>query len=167
MRFNQQWEGRNCASEQNPWFPATVPGNIQKDYAVFAGFADWHYADNYKQFQPLENDAWMYRTTLQYDKKEGERVFFVSEGINYRYDIALNGETVYSYEGMFRRAPSVRTPSPTAATRPTLPATRPSITAGTGTRACSFPASGTRRTSRRARRRTSGAPRCAARWTKR
>ena len=104
MKFTQQWEGRNCASDQNPWFPATVPGNIQKDYAVFAGFEDWQYADNYKQFLPFENDAWMYRTALQYDKKEGERVFFVSEGINYRYDIALNGETVYSCEGMFRRA---------------------------------------------------------------
>ena len=104
MKFTQQWEGRNCASEQNPWFPATVPGNIQKDYAVFAGFEDWQYADNYKQFLPFENDAWMYRTALQYDKKEGERVFFVSEGINYRYDIALNGRNIYSYEGMFRRA---------------------------------------------------------------
>ena len=102
MKFYQNWQGRSCHPERNAWFPATVPGNIQKDYAVANSFADVQYADNYKQFLPLENDHWEYSTTLCYDRVSDERVYFVSDGISYRYDVLLNGETVYSYEGMFR-----------------------------------------------------------------
>lgn len=102
MKFYQSWEGRSCTAGRDAWFTATVPGNIQKDYAVANGFADWQYADNYKQFLPIENDHWEYRTTLDYDKNDGERVFFVSAGISYEYDVLLNGVNVFSYEGMFR-----------------------------------------------------------------
>ena len=102
MKFYQKWQGRNCSPERNAWFEATVPGNIQKDYAIANNFADWQYSDNHKQFIELEDDHWEYRTSLCYDKKDGERVFFVSEGINYKYDVLLNGDNIYSYEGMFR-----------------------------------------------------------------
>ena len=102
MKFYQSWEGRSCNPERNAWFPATVPGNIQKDYATAHHFADVQYADNYKQFLPLENDHWEYRATLNYEAKKNERVFFVSEGISYKYDVLLNGEMLFSYEGMFR-----------------------------------------------------------------
>lgn len=102
MKFPQSWQGRNCTKSPNEWFPVTVPGNIQYDYGVYHHFVDVQYADNYKQYIPLENDFWEYRTVLCYSKKEGERVFFVSDGIEYQYDILLNGETLYSYEGMFR-----------------------------------------------------------------
>lgn len=103
MKFYQTWEGRSCTAGRDAWFPANVPGNIQKDYAVANNFADVQYADNYKQFLPLEDDHWEYRTTLQADCKTGERVFFVTHGINYRYDILLNGEVLFSYEGMFAK----------------------------------------------------------------
>ena len=102
MKFKQQWQGRNCNKNAEEWFPASVPGNIQYDYGVFHNFEDVQYADNYKQYLPLEDDHWEYRTRLSYEKRDGERVFFVSGGIDYRYDVLLNGETVYSYEGMFR-----------------------------------------------------------------
>ena len=102
MRFEQIWEGRNCAKEPENWFPAKVPGTIQQDYGIAHGFADVQFADNYKQYLPLEDDHWEYRTTLSYQKNPGERVFFVSGGIDYRYDILLNDQVVYSYEGMYR-----------------------------------------------------------------
>ena len=102
MKFYQNWMGRNCTPGKDAWFTANVPGNIQKDYATANGFEDWQYSDNYKQFIPLEDDHWEYQTTLGYDKNDGERVFFVSAGINYKYDVLLNGELLYSYEGMFR-----------------------------------------------------------------
>ncbi|MBQ9099335.1 MAG: hypothetical protein IJY50_07900 [Clostridia bacterium] len=101
MKFYQIWEGRNC-SEPDVWFPATVPGNIQKDYATAHNFADVQFADNYKQFLPLENDHWEYRTHLQLERQPGERVFFVTKGIQYRYDILLGDKLLFSYEGMFR-----------------------------------------------------------------
>lgn len=102
MKFYQKWEGRSCTEGRNAWFKATVPGNIQKDYADANGFEDVQFADNYKQFLPIEDDHWEYRTTLSYEKGTKDRVFLVSEGISYRYDVLLNGECVYSYEGMFR-----------------------------------------------------------------
>ena len=102
MKFYQDWEGRNCAADKNKWFTATVPGNIQKDYAIANGFADWQFSDNYKQFIPLEDDHWEYRTVLSYKKNANERVFLVSRGISYEYDVLLNGEIIFSYEGMFR-----------------------------------------------------------------
>ena len=101
MKFLQEWQGVNCA-EPNAPFPARVPGNIQADYAAARGFADYQYADNYKQFLPLEDVDWEYRAVLRYEKKPGDRVFFVSGGIDYIYRIALNGEELLSYEGMFR-----------------------------------------------------------------
>ena len=102
MKFYQTWEGRSCTAGRDSWFPASVPGNIQKDYADANGFDDVQFADNYKQFVPLEDDHWEYRCALSYDKKNNERIFFVSEGINYKYDVLINGEQIYSYEGMFR-----------------------------------------------------------------
>ena len=101
MKFYQTWEGHSCTEGRDAWFPATVPGNIQKDYALANNFADVQFADNYKQFLPLEDDHWEYRTRLTYDRNASERVFFVTEGIQYRYDVLLNGAIVLSYEGMF------------------------------------------------------------------
>lgn len=101
MKFEQEWKGRNCSENAEEYFAATVPGNIQYDYGVAHGFGNVQYADNYKQYLPLENDDWEYVTHLCYEKKAGERVFFVSKGIDYKYDILLNGETIYSYEGIF------------------------------------------------------------------
>ena len=101
MKFYQTWQGRSCTEGRNDWFPATVPGNIQKDYAVVNNFADVQFADNYKQFLPLEDDHWEYRTELKFDRVPGEKVFFVTKGIQYRYDVLLNGELLLSYEGMF------------------------------------------------------------------
>lgn len=100
MHFKQNWQGKNCRTGEV--FAAQVPGNIQYDFGVFKNFGDVNYADNYKKFIPYEDDAWEYFTTLEYDKKDGERIFFVTEGIIYKYDILLNGETIYSYEGMFK-----------------------------------------------------------------
>ncbi|MBE6634884.1 MAG: hypothetical protein E7617_01610 [Ruminococcaceae bacterium] len=104
MKFYQTWQGRALGTENSEWFSASVPGNIQKDYAVANGFADWQYADGYKQFLPLEDLDWEYRASLSFEKKEGERVYFVTEGISYKYDILLGGEVIYSYEGMFKPA---------------------------------------------------------------
>ncbi len=101
MKFEQIWQGINCTEPTAP-FPATVPGNIQYDFGQARHFGDVSYADNYKQYLPYEDHHWEYRTHLKYQKNSGERVFFVSGGIDYRYDILLNGELLEAREGMFR-----------------------------------------------------------------
>ena len=100
MIFKQTWSGRNCRTDEV--FSASVPGNIQYDFGVFKGFGDVNYSDNYKKYAPYEDDGWEYITSLDFDAKEGEKVYFVSEGIAYKYDIFLNGSKVYSYEGTFK-----------------------------------------------------------------
>ena len=99
MIFEQKWSGRNCREDE--YFPASVPGNIQYDYSKAKGFDDLHYSDNYKHLLPFEDDAWEYVARPDYRKKDGERVFFVSEGIDYRYDVRLNDKLIHSYEGMY------------------------------------------------------------------
>ena len=38
MKFLQRWEGRSLAEGRDSFFPAKVPGNIQKDYADANGY---------------------------------------------------------------------------------------------------------------------------------
>ena len=102
MIFEQTWQGVRLVAAGEETFPATVPGNVQADYAAAAGFADVMYGDGCRQFESLEDDAWEYRTHLTYQKRPDERVFFVSHGIDYRYEIALNGQVLYGYEGLFK-----------------------------------------------------------------
>lgn len=102
MIFKQQFKGRNLQKNSETYFPASVPGNIQYDYAKYFGLDDVQFSDNYKQYVPLEDDSWEYSAKLDYEKKDGERVFFVSGGIQYKYSILLNSELIYEYEGMYR-----------------------------------------------------------------
>ncbi|MBQ7669966.1 MAG: hypothetical protein IJS45_04510 [Clostridia bacterium] len=100
MIYRQNWVGRRCSEKDT--FPARVPGNIQYDYAVSHGFKDVMRADNYKEYLQLEDDEWEYSAKLDYVRRDKERVYFVSLGIDYSYDVLLNGGIIYSYEGMFR-----------------------------------------------------------------
>ena len=54
-----------------------------------------------EKFDEIEDYTWQYSTTLNYDKKPGEEIWFVAEGIDYSYDILLDGEKLLSGEGMF------------------------------------------------------------------
>ena len=103
MRFDQKWMGLRLGKNgEREEFAATVPGNIQRDYANYANFGDIMYADNCRKFEAIEDDSWEYITKLNYQKRDGERVWFVSGGIDYKYDILLNGKNIYSYEGMYK-----------------------------------------------------------------
>ena len=91
------WQGKR--DNENEWFPASVPGAIQHDYAEFHNWGDVNYADNAARYKELEDSTWFYRAEFEVPKKEN--VFFVSGGIDYIYDIVLNGEVILSHEGMF------------------------------------------------------------------
>ena len=103
MKYEQEWTGvRICEDGTREIFDATVPGNIQLDYGNYAGFGDAMYGDNCIKYEALENDSWEYVTHLKYERNDRERIWFVSYGIDYKYDIFLNDEKIYSYEGMFK-----------------------------------------------------------------
>ena len=100
--FTQQFTGyRIHRGKKEEGFPATVPGCIQYDYAVSHGFPDVMFGEGSRAFEALEDDAWEYRATLRYTAGAGERVFFVSGGIDYQYEISLNGKVLFSHEGMY------------------------------------------------------------------
>lgn len=102
MRFNQKWtasryeEGKSFTP-----FPATVPGNVQCDYAKAFDFGDFQFADQVKKFDELEDYRWVYSTSIEYACNPGEEIWFVAEGIDYSYDILLDGKKLFSGEGMF------------------------------------------------------------------
>ena len=94
MQFYQIWQGRVQGSED--YFPVHVPGNIQADYAEHMGFGDTNYGLNFQQFHDTEGFTWEYSCRLCFEADSSERIFFVSEGIDYIYDIALNGNILFS-----------------------------------------------------------------------
>lgn len=102
MKFYQKWVGAFLSeTEKDDFFPVTVPGSIQLDYAKHHGFPDVNRMDTCERFKPLENTPWLYKTEVQCKAKDSERVFFVTEGIEYEYDVILNGKKLYHHEGMF------------------------------------------------------------------
>lgn len=104
MIYNQIWEGyRIVDGKYSDAFPARVPGTIQKDYGTANNFPDVHYADNHLMYKETEGDFWEYRTKLNYKANDGERVFFVSHGIDYRYDIYLGEALILEDEGMYHK----------------------------------------------------------------
>ena len=104
MRFEQSWQaGRYdpARKEQYPLFPAEVPGNLQYDYSRFIGIDDLQYNDNVDRLLETEGWYWEYRTHLQFEEKDS--LWLVSEGIDYRFDILLNGVKLHSQEGMYTK----------------------------------------------------------------
>ena len=102
MIFLQKWQGaRVCEGAVGQWFEATVPGNIQEDYGKANHYPDHNFGDNCKLYEALEDDGWLYRTEVTAEPKAGERVFFVTKGIEYEYEVRLNGKKLAYHEGMF------------------------------------------------------------------
>ena len=96
MKIYLNWQGR----VRNETFPATVPGNIQKDFGEYKGFPDLHFGDNVKLYEQFEDDTWYYLTEF---KKPSGRVYFVSHGIDYECKIYLNNEQIFEHEGAFSK----------------------------------------------------------------
>jgi beta-mannosidase len=90
-------------SKPEEWHPASVPGAVQIDYARAKGWGDHNYAENWTDYRWMEDVYWTYKSSFQQpDLDENERIFFVSRGIDYEFEILLNGDVVFAQEGMFR-----------------------------------------------------------------
>ena len=102
MKFYQNWLGSAINSgEYSDYFKVQVPGNIQKDYSEYMGWGDVNWMNTCKKFEDTEDWFWSYKTDISVDAKENERVFFVTEGIEYEYDVKLNGKLILHHIGMF------------------------------------------------------------------
>lgn len=104
-KFYQKWEaGILDSGICNEYFPAEVPGNVQRDYAKHIGILEnLHFGTTAKALEAVEDCTWLYRAFLEYDEKTGNRVFFVAEGIDYIFDILIDGKVIKSQEGMYTK----------------------------------------------------------------
>lgn len=107
MKHLLDWKVGCCDSaEERPqeYFPATVPGAVQLDYAKHYGMPDYRVGENSKAYKWMEDKFWVYTAEFDAAKAKPENnLFFVAKGIDYKYDIYINGDKVCSYEGMYRK----------------------------------------------------------------
>lgn len=104
-RYHLQWSvgfSPNAAHAPALRVPATVPGAVQLDWARAQGWGPYTYADNWQDYLWMEDVYWSYLTTLEAPAlQHGERLYFVCGGVDYRFQVRLNGELVHEQEGMF------------------------------------------------------------------
>ena len=85
------------------WYPAKVPGAVQLDYAKAKEWGDHNYAENWKDYGWMEDVYWTYKTSFSPpDLEADKRLYFVSKGIDYEFEIILNGKQIFAQEGMFK-----------------------------------------------------------------
>jgi beta-mannosidase len=99
------WEvGFHKEKNETPgnWYEATVPGAVQLDYAKANDWPPFYYAENWKDYLWMEDVYWTYKTGFSKPQlSERELLFFISKGIDYEFDILLNGVKIFYQEGMF------------------------------------------------------------------
>ncbi|XYH96254.1 glycosyl hydrolase 2 galactose-binding domain-containing protein [Sorangium sp. So ce1128] len=82
--------------------PAKVPGAVQLDWARAKGLPDYTVGSNFRQFRFAEDVYWVYRARLELPQVgKGERMYFYCGGVDYRFQVYLQGELCHDQEGMF------------------------------------------------------------------
>ena len=104
MKYHQQWQARALRPDgASDWFAAEVPGNVQFDYGRMMGWGDISVGENVRRFRETEDWFWEYRSTLHYSAGQGEQAVLVLEGVDYRFDVLIDGVEQLCHEGMFSR----------------------------------------------------------------
>jgi len=84
------------------WYPALVPGAIQLDLANALNYGVYYFAENWKDYQWMEDQYFTYRSTFKNPiLGNNQTCFFLSKGIDYEFEIWFNGEKLLYQEGMF------------------------------------------------------------------
>ena len=100
--MKQQLNWLCCRENTKDVFPASVPGNIQHDYAKSHNYGDVSYGENCKQYTWMEDCAWDYTAEFDAVATEGKSIWIVSQGIDYECDIYLNGEHLIHNVGLYQ-----------------------------------------------------------------
>ncbi len=98
------WEvgyAKGFNEQPQKWIKAEVPGAVQLDFAKDNNWPSFFEGINFKDYSWMEDVYWMYRTNLDFSIEEGECAHLNFEAIDYKYDILINGKSIYSGEGMF------------------------------------------------------------------
>ena len=82
--------------------PAEVPGAVQLDWARAENWPPYWYGGHFKDYAWMEDSYWIYQARVpSCALKQRERLFLVCGGVDYRYEVRINGEVVHAHEGMF------------------------------------------------------------------
>ncbi|HEY0865867.1 MAG TPA: hypothetical protein VGE01_00735 [Fimbriimonas sp.] len=90
-RVELQWVVGHASSpetEPEEWVPASVPGNVQADWARAKGLPDWWVGSNVEQYRWMEDEVWVYRTVLPALPPAPQLVL---NGVSHHAEIRLNG----------------------------------------------------------------------------
>lgn len=85
--------------ERSDWVKASVPGCVQLDMAKALGIPSYLTGDHEDEYTWMEDKFWHYRALAEIGEEGVPFLHF--SGVEYRYEVLLNGETVLSHEGMF------------------------------------------------------------------
>ncbi len=81
--------------------PAKVPGAVQLDYAEAKGYKPYYRELNFRQFDWMEKEYFIYRSKLSFECGPLDCALLCFGGIDYRYIIKIDGKTFADGEGMF------------------------------------------------------------------
>jgi beta-mannosidase len=90
--------------EPSEFVPATVPGAVQLDWARAHGWPQPEYDPDLSKYAWTEDAYWLYRAELAFELNAGERLFFVCKGVDYQFEVRLNGKVIEHFgeqEGMY------------------------------------------------------------------
>ncbi len=81
--------------------PAEVPGAVQLDYAKALNYKPYYYGLNFRQFDWMEDEYFIYESTLDFTCSDTEAATLCFMGIDYGYEILIDGVSKVKGEGMF------------------------------------------------------------------
>ncbi len=81
--------------------PAEVPGAVQLDYAKAFNYADYNYGVNFRQFDWMEDEYFIYESTLDFSADQDTAATLCFMGIDYAYEIFIDGKSRVKGEGAF------------------------------------------------------------------
>lgn len=106
MKTVLEWKvGHVSSPDQRPeeMVPAVVPGAVQLDWAVAHQWPDYRYDVNFRAYKWMEDCYWIYQAQVApQELGEDETLQLVCDGIDYEFDILMNGEKLFYQEGMFK-----------------------------------------------------------------
>jgi beta-mannosidase len=104
-RISLDWElgySKDSVTLPSGWIPAIVPGAVQLDIARAEKYQPFYYAEHWKDYLWMEDMYYTYRTFFKKPElSERGRLQFISLGIDYEFEIVLNGVKIFHQEGMF------------------------------------------------------------------
>ncbi len=95
-------DGIEKANAPKEFYPAQVPGAVQLDVMKALKMPPFWYGSNTQKNFWMEDCFYTYKTNFKKpDLDKDQRLFFVSKGIDYKFDIFINGQKIHKQEGMF------------------------------------------------------------------